>query len=95
MVGLASTLAEGLADDVAAGRVVVRREWPDDLSKEVRKYTPDIITVAPYLKSDDSAAMKSCLDQAVNNGSIVVTFGDQVTCTDEKGHRRLAHASAG
>ena len=48
--GLASTLIAHLSDDVAAGRVVVRKEWIADMVNEIQKYNPDVIAVVADLK---------------------------------------------
>ena len=51
LIGLASTLTAHLSDDVAAGRVVVKKEWDENLVNEIQKYNPDSIAVAGDFKA--------------------------------------------
>ena len=76
LIGLATTLTAHLSDDVAAGRVVVKKEWGESTVNERQKHNPDIIAVAADLNDVASLAI---LEQAVSNGSVVICVGYEVT----------------
>ena len=85
-VGLSSTATASLTDDIARGDVVVRPVWSDDVMREFAGTNPDVIAITADDNNNNDVhynqVVQACLDQAVHRGSIVVSFGGEMTCTD-------------
>ena len=74
-----------MTDGIVRGDIVVRPSWSDDVAKEIVDRNPDLVAIAVESNSINDVqhnnSVKTCLDQAVHRGSVVVSLGDEMTCT--------------
>ncbi len=85
-IGLKGTATASLKEDIARGDVVVQPYWSEEVMKNIIDSNYDIIVIlindGKFNDVQYNKSIRACLDQAAQRGSIVISLGSEMTCTN-------------